>query len=173
MLPWLVLHRRCFPKGQQPWCDPNTQELMGEFMAGSSHFPAHLQATQITLDKKPSFQSQLPCYICSSFPIQLHTKPATSEQSSVTLLSSLLFHIPHWYQKYLECILTSSVVPLYAARCPFTLYPVKGDGKLPTFPNPLLSQQDSWVRHGSDNSLRYTDISQSRYYCQNPKGFKN
>lgn len=103
----------------------------------------------------------------------VRTKPATSEQSSVTLLSSLLFHIPHWYQKYLECILTSSVVPLYAARCPFTLYPVKGDGKLPTFPNPLLSQQDSWVRHGSDNSLRYTDISQSRYYCQNPKGFKN
>lgn len=93
LLPWLVWHRGCFPKSHQPRCASNTQELMGEFMAGSSHFPGHLQATQVTLDKRQSFLSQLqlptmgnamPWYICSRLPLQLHTNPATSGQSSLT-----------------------------------------------------------------------------------------
>lgn len=58
MLPWLVLHRGCFPKSHQPWCASNTQELMGQFVAESSYFPGHLQAT-LTLDKRPSCLSQL------------------------------------------------------------------------------------------------------------------
>lgn len=45
----------------------------------------------------------------------------------------------------MEYILPVCVVPLYAVSCPFTLYPLKGDGKLPTFPNPLQSQQDETV----------------------------
>lgn len=82
-----------FPSESPALMCSNTQQLMGEFMAESSHFPSLLQATQLTLDKRSSFLSQLQlpiigssvlCYICSSFPIQLHTKPATSEEDSLT-----------------------------------------------------------------------------------------
>lgn len=92
------------PKSHQPWCASNTG-TDGRIHGWEFSFSQSPSGYSSNIGQKTSFSflSQLqlaimgiavPWYICSSFPIQFHTKSATSEENSLT---EQLLCCPHYY----------------------------------------------------------------------------